>query len=311
MDSLTITVLAIILSTLIAGFVKRNAKDKCIKDFRNNNITLLTTENKFVTGRMIVEGTGLEFVFTNEQIGEQEPDNRKQPDSTCAGADSNSDSKDVDKTSSDLIADIEAGKGLASEKSGKLYSYILYKTEFARIAALIRYHKNLSEKDKIRRKSDIEKTYHPSRARRIKRRLMNMLKMLKDSMMEIFGVLTGHISKQNVSQKITPTEINQTTRVQKELVNTIDAAYDPLLEKYIGNLVILEFNLNNTPVVLRGILKEYTSEFIELLDIVIKTERDDAEASADIIVPRKLATIRGVGEIAEKSWRKKLEKRSQ
>ena len=71
MDSLTITVLAIILSTLIAGFVKRNAKDKCIKDFRNNNITLLTTENKFVTGRMIVEGTGLEFVFTNEQIGEQ------------------------------------------------------------------------------------------------------------------------------------------------------------------------------------------------------------------------------------------------
>ncbi|NMB96374.1 MAG: hypothetical protein GYA02_07165, partial [Clostridiaceae bacterium] len=170
---------------------------------------------------------------------------------------------------------------------------------------------NLSEKDKIRRKSDIERTYHPSRPRRIKRRLLNMLKMLKDSMMEIFTVLTGHISKQNISQKITATEINQTTRVQKELVNTIDAAYDPLLEKYIGNLVILEFNLNNSPVVVTGILKEYTSEFIELLDIHIKTEWDDAETSADIIVPRKLATIRGVGEKAEKSWRKKLEAKSQ
>ena len=59
MDSLTITVLAIILSTPDCRFRKEKCKDKCIKDFRNNNITLLTTENKFVTGRMIVEGTGL------------------------------------------------------------------------------------------------------------------------------------------------------------------------------------------------------------------------------------------------------------
>ena len=68
MNSLTITILAIILSTLIAGFIRRNAKDKCIKDFKNNNVTLLTTDNKFVTGRMIVEGTGLEFVFTGNHI---------------------------------------------------------------------------------------------------------------------------------------------------------------------------------------------------------------------------------------------------
>ena len=147
MNSLTITILAIILSTLIAGFVKRTAKDKCIKDFKHNNITLLTTENKFVTGRMIVEGTGLEFVFTGEHIAPRSPDDSKQSDSQCAHADCDTDRKDEVKPSLDLVADIEAGKGLASEKSGKLYSYLLYKTEFARIAALIRYHKNLSEKD--------------------------------------------------------------------------------------------------------------------------------------------------------------------
>ena len=112
-------------------------------------------------------------MFTDEHIASKSHDDSKQSDSTCVHADCNADCdvdcdadcKDADKTSLNLVADIEAGKGLASEKSGKLYSYLLYKTEFARIAALIRYHKNLSEKDKIRRKSDIERTYHPSRPR--------------------------------------------------------------------------------------------------------------------------------------------------
>ncbi|NLC69156.1 MAG: hypothetical protein GX754_10355 [Clostridiaceae bacterium] len=333
MDSLTITILAIILSTIIAGFIRRNAKDKCIKDFKHNNITLLTTENKYVMGRMIVEGTGLEFVFTAEQGEKQvEPaagitpgdDGSQQDSASGINADSASstdedadpgtglenEAKAITLSLSDLAAGIEAGKGLSSKKPGKLYSYILYKTEFARIAALIRYHKNLSDKDKIARKVDIERTYHPSRPRRIKRRFMNMLKMLKDSLMEIFSTITGHLSKQNISQKITAAEIGQTTKVQKEIINTIDAAYDPLLEKYIGNHVIVEFNLNDTPVVLKGILKEYTSEFIELLDILIKTELDDAETPADIIIPRKLAIIRGVGEKSEKSWRKNMKTRS-
>lgn len=311
MDSLTITILAIILSTIIAGFIRRNAKDKCIKDFKHNNITLLTTENKFVTGRMIVEGTGLEFVFTceqDEQAAESIADDSKQLDCALEGTDPDSDQVDEGKTLTSLAVDIEAGKVLSSEKPGKLYSYILYKNEFSRIAALIRYHKNLSDKDKIARKADIERTYHPSRPRQIKRRFINLLKMLKDSLMEIFSVITGHLSKQNISQKITAAEINQTTKVQKEIVGTIDAAYDPLLEKYIGNHVIAEFNMNNTPVVLKGILKEYTSEFIELLDILIKTELDITETPADLIIPRKLAIIRGVGEKTEKSWRKKLDK---
>ena len=325
MNSLTITILAIILSTLIAGFVRRNAKDKCIKDFKNNNITLLTIDNKYVTGRMIVEGTGLEFVFTNNQSEKaksgKRTDNAKQKarhddsensDDTQTLGECDENNEDAREDSANLAEVVEAGKGLACEKSGKLYSYILYKTEFVRIAALIRYHKNLSEKDKIARKKDIDRTYHPSRLRRLKRRFMNMLKMLKDAMMEIFTVLTGHIStKPNISQRITATEINQTTKIQKELVNVIDAAYDPLLEKYIGNLVILEFNFNNTLHTFKGILKEYTSEFIELLDILIKTEYDDEATSADIIVPRKLAVIRGVGEKAEKSWIKKLEVKSQ
>jgi len=280
---------------------------------------------------MIVEGTGLEFVFTGnhivdektgkntdeaKQTSEQTYDVKQkvgQVDSKDTNIAPSSEEineifEDASSESANLAEIVEAGKGLACEKSGKLYSYILYKTEFARIGALIRYHKNLSEKDKVARMKDIERTYHPSRLRRLKRRLMNMLKMLKDAMMEIFTVLTGHISaKPTISQRITTAEINQTTKIQKELVNTIDAAYDPLLEKYIGNLVILEFNFNNTLYTFKGILKEYTSEFIELLDIIIKTEYDNEASSADIIVPRKLAVIRGVGEKAEKSWRKKLE----
>ena len=289
MNSFAITIIVIILSTLLAGFFKRNTKDKCIKDFKQNTITLLTSENKFITGRMIVESTGLEFILS------------KSPDNILTDGVSSEKRISFDNETSlgngtSPRNETFMGNRTSPGKTDELFSYILYKTEFAKMTALIRYHKNLNEKDKLIRENEIEKTYHPSRIKRIKRYILNLLKLLKDSMMEIFTALTGQVTKLNAAKNINPADINQTNKIQKELVNSIDPAYDPLLEKYIGNFIILEFNLNNTPIVLKGILKEYTSEYIELLDTLIKTEKDTSGAIADIVVPRRIAVIRGLGE---------------
>ena len=258
MNSLTITIIIIILSTLLAGYLRRNTKDKCIKDFNHDTITLLTGDDKRITGRLLVDSTGLELIYN--EYSQNHPAFGSLPDSPS------------------------------------LYSFILYKSEFAKLNLLIRKHANLSEKYREERRKEIERTYHPSRPRRIKRYVLNLFKLLKDSMMEVFTVLTGHLSKVAATKNIAATDINQTGKIQKELVGSIDPAYDPLLEKYIGNIVVVEFDQTIYQTVIKGILKEYTSEYIELLDVILKRSSDDEELISDIVIPRRLAIIRGVGE---------------
>lgn len=258
MNSLTITIIIIILSTLLAGYLRRNTKDKCIKDFNHDTITVITSDDKRITGRLLVDSTGIELIFNEYSQSHQAYGSL--PDSP------------------------------------ELFSFILYKSEFAKLNLLIRMHANFSEKDREARKKEIERTYHPSRPRRIKRYVMNLFKLLKDSLMEVFTVLTGHLSKVAAAKNIAPTDINQTSKIQKEFVGSIDPAYDPILEKYIGNIVVVEYTQNIYLPVIKGILKEYTSEYIELLDVMLKKSNDDKELISDLVLPRRLAIIRGVGE---------------
>lgn len=258
MNSLTITIIVIIFSTLLAGYLRRNTKDKCIKDFSHDTITVYTDDGKKITGRLLVESTGLELVYEGRA---------------------------KDRAAFGSLPD-----------SPPLFTFILYKSEFVKIIVLLRKHAHLSERDLVKRRRDIERTYHPSRFRRLKRNIQNLFKLLKDSMMEVFNVLTGQLTKVAASMNIAATDISQTGRIQKELVGSIDPAYDSILEKYIGNIVVVEFTQTLYQPVIKGILKEYTSEYIELLDVVLKRADDGKELISDLVLPRRIAVIRGVGE---------------
>jgi len=149
-DTLTVTIVFILLATFVAAFARRKSRDKCLKDFSGYKVTLEQTAGKAVGGKLWVEHTGLELVYENPRT------------------DSN-----------------------VHEES----SYIFYKQEYSNIQALIRFHDQLNNSDRARRDKDLRKTYHPALLRRLGRKLKNVFKMVRDSVMEVINVLVSHAKK--------------------------------------------------------------------------------------------------------------------
>jgi len=66
-DSFTVTILLILVSTVFASFIKGRSKDKCLKDF-NGYIIQLNFDSLSVYGRLVVESGGLEIQYLQDHL---------------------------------------------------------------------------------------------------------------------------------------------------------------------------------------------------------------------------------------------------
>ncbi|MHC4123490.1 MAG: hypothetical protein ACYSSI_07955, partial [Planctomycetota bacterium] len=62
-DTFAVTIIFIALATFFAAFIRRRKKDKCLKDFSSNMVTLESVSGKTIWGKLRVENTGLEFIY--------------------------------------------------------------------------------------------------------------------------------------------------------------------------------------------------------------------------------------------------------
>lgn len=262
-----ITVALIVFSTLLIAFIKHLKKDKCIKSFKSDVVTVYFTDGRNIKGRLDVENTGSELIIENPA------DNIKR-------------------------------------------SYILYKEEYAGVRLFVRYHSDLDERRAKERRRVMKKTYHPNIFRRIGRVVNIFFKIINDSMMQIFTALSGRLKTASTSYA---TSEKYVTNVNKEAVASVDTTYDPLLEKYIGNKVVCNHLHNGKSYDIKGILKDYTGQYMELLDVEVVTD-DLSITGADLVLPRKTNKVRNLGEDAVKlfslpetfnlNWYKRSVKRS-
>ena len=65
--SFAITVAFIAISTLLAAFLRRRQRDKCLRDFEGELVTLEETSGKLIWGRLRVESTGFELTYETIQ----------------------------------------------------------------------------------------------------------------------------------------------------------------------------------------------------------------------------------------------------
>lgn len=175
-------------------------------------------------------------------------------------------------------------------------SYMMYKYEYGNLASLIRYHNRLSEEGRKRRDAELKRTYHPSWWRRGWRKLMNIFRTIRDSIMEVSNVMLAQAKKTTTAGGMLSTQDKYVSQMKNEMIGSVDTAYEPLLEKYIGHRVVAEFLHKDQPVELPGVLKDYTAEFIELLDVQYWANGGEEKKKADIILPRKRAVIRHLAE---------------
>ena len=250
-DTFAITVGFVVAATVVAAFIRRISRDKCLKDFDNFVVTLQEASGLVNCGRLWVENTGLEFRHREKQ---------------------------------------------KSDAGYEQASYLLYKHEYPRITALIRFHDDLTDKNKRRRQRDLERTYHPGPMRRLARKTKNVFKTIRDSVAEVITMLISHAKKVTPAGKVLGGQDKYVSQMQQQVIGSVGTSYEPLLERYIGKHVILELSVQDRIVEHRGVLKEYTADFVEIMDVAYKIGQEGPERPADLIVRREYGIVRHLAE---------------
>ncbi len=247
-DSFTITILFILTTTLIAAFVQRCKRDKCIKDFRSYPVNIEKIgKGNIASGMLFMQNTALELVYKNPQ-----------------------------KDEFDFITN----------------SYLFYKYEYSQIQAIIRYLDELDEQQMLKRQKRLWRIYHPSALRRFRRRILGVFKTLRDSITEVINVALSFVQKSKTAGAMLTSQNKYVTQMKQELLESVGTAHEPLLEKYIGKKVVFELIKGEMFYKYRGILKEYTANFIELIDVEYYITKEENPRRADIIIPQKYGIIR-------------------
>lgn len=251
-DSATaITILFIIFAAGVGAFVRKRSRDKCLRDFEHNMVTLEQKSGKTIWGKLRVENTGLEFIYSEKHKDEEGHDET---------------------------------------------SYILYKYEYPEISAVVRFHDMLSEQNKKAREKELKRTYHPGFWRRLKRRILNIFRTIRDSIVEIVNLLISQAKKATPAGRVLTSQDKYVSQMKQELMTSAGTSFEPLLERYIGHKVVLEMIKGDKIFEYCGVLKEYTAEFIEIMDVNYASNLSQPTRIADLVIPRKHGLIRHLAE---------------
>jgi len=250
-NSFAVTIAFIALVTLVAAFIRRITRDKCLRDFQNNFVNLLQTDNKIIWGNLRVENTGIELIYKTKH---QDADGHEEA------------------------------------------SYILYKCEYPKIQAILRFLDELSDKKKKHRQKQLAKTYHPRFFSRVKRKTANIFRTVRDSIAEVVNLFISRVKKTAGLGETLASQDKYVTQMKQQLMGSVGTSYEPLLERYIGHRVVLEMVRGDTAVEYSGVLKDYTAEFVEIMDVDYKAAQNDKSGKADMVVPRQYGLIRHLGE---------------
>jgi hypothetical protein len=177
----------------------------------------------------------------------------------------------------------------ADARGRKKTSYLVYAQELdQQVLGILRYHGELSEEQKKLRLRQIHRTFNPGPLRRMWRAVRNFVNTLRDAFNAAIGAAVTQYSRVNPTSAVL-TQGTQVTQIGQTLIGRFAAnAYEPLLEQYIGQPVILDvadpINPNNATVEYTGYLADYTQQFIAVFnvehkcgEVVTVTLPDEAE----------------------------------
>ncbi len=145
-------------------------------------------------------------------------------------------------------------------------SYVYYKDEYSDIQAIYRYARDLTPDLQERRARSVEKSLHPGILRRIRRSLRNFLSIATDAFSEALTMSLGRVRRKGAAL-ITDTSQTYLRGISKDLIGYVGTSFDPLLEKFVGTRVVVEVVEDESIHEHAGMLKEYSADFLEVLDV--------------------------------------------
>ena len=145
-------------------------------------------------------------------------------------------------------------------------SYVLYGTEFGDIQAIYRYVDDLSEDDRLQRERDLKRYFRPGPLVRLARSAQHFFTLASDSLTEVLGMVMGRLRKP-AGRYISEVTDDQFMRFSTAIVGSVGTTYDPILERFIGNKVVIELLEGDESHEHVALFKNYSPDFFELLDV--------------------------------------------
>ncbi len=145
-------------------------------------------------------------------------------------------------------------------------SYILYENDLTNLQAIYRFHDDQSPENQRKRTRDIKRTYRPTLLHRAMRSVRNMLSTFKDAIVQTLNTILGYRAAQSPQFAVLSKHKELTTTGVQLLSGAAGNAYEPILERHIGNYVVIEVLRGQQIEEEYGILKEYSSRYIEILN---------------------------------------------
>lgn len=151
-------------------------------------------------------------------------------------------------------------------------SYLLHGAEYPQIQTIFRYADNLDDGERRRRDADIARSFHPGPLRKGGRWLRNTLGSATDSLRDVLSLVLGRV--QTVGKDYVAAEGADTLKkLGGNVLANVGSTYDPLLERHVGHQVVVEVMEGDEVHEHVGIFKEYSPEFLQLLDVQYPWQR--------------------------------------
>ena len=118
-------------------------------------------------------------------------------------------------------------------------SGLIYADELPQMVALVRTMHGLTPAEQAKHKRQLARSVNPGFGRRTGRRLINLINMVRDAIIQSFKLLVGRLSGKGSLAAAAKGQQARVTEVGTALLTLTENAYEPLLERYIGKPVIL------------------------------------------------------------------------
>jgi hypothetical protein len=151
-------------------------------------------------------------------------------------------------------------------QEGAVHSYIIHSSELEKISFIIRKAPPLDTPLGLKWKNEREKLVNPPMFSRVKRSMLNTFNMLRDSFAQAMKAIIGSMSRDTRFGKTKDAD-KRFSEMQGNLTGMIPNAWEPILEKYLGQWVSVERQTDSGIIRETGILEDYSSKYLLLRDV--------------------------------------------
>jgi hypothetical protein len=177
-------------------------------------------------------------------------------------------------------------------------SYIFYEQNLDNIDLIVRPAPAVGTTEYDHWHIDLRRIQNPNVYRTVRRKLRNLVNMLRDAFAQSVVMIFGAVKKTKFMAGI-PIGDDRVGEVGRTLINAVPNAYEPILEKYLGHKVVIETLEQETILEQVGVLQEYSAKYV-LTRAVEFLQRTPPRVTGplvddhrfDVIFPRQMNSVR-------------------